>query len=73
MGGNGGIILPFLPSALYGVVSFTPRPIYPQGKRPPYPLGGSQSWSGSYRAEKILALARTRDPAVKPEARRYTD
>jgi hypothetical protein len=35
----------FLTSAL-GVVSFMPRPIYPRGKYPPYPLdrwlGGSQ-------------------------------
>jgi hypothetical protein len=28
------------------VVIFTPRPLYPQGKSPWYPLGGAQSRSG---------------------------
>jgi hypothetical protein len=41
----------FLISALVGgVVSFTPRPLYPQGKSPQYPLdrrlGGPQNRSG---------------------------
>jgi hypothetical protein len=38
------------------VVSFTPRPLYPQGKSPWYPLdrrlGGSQSRSGRGGEEK---------------------
>jgi hypothetical protein len=75
MGGNGGIILPFLTSALYGVASFTPRPIYPQWKRSLYPLdrtlGGSQSRSGGYGAE--TNLARNRNPVVQPVARHYAD
>jgi hypothetical protein len=40
------------------VVSFKPRPLYPRGKRPWYPLdrklGGPQSWSGQCGEEKIL-------------------
>jgi hypothetical protein len=43
-------------SALDGVVSFTPRPIYPQGKSPRCPLnrrlGGPQSRSGRSGEEK---------------------
>jgi hypothetical protein len=39
-----------------GVVSFTPRPLYPQGKSPWYPLdrrlGGPQSRSGHGGEEK---------------------
>jgi hypothetical protein len=42
------------------VVSFTPRPLYPQGKRPRYPLdkrlGGPQYRSGRRGKEKILPL-----------------
>jgi hypothetical protein len=40
------------------VVSFTPRPLYPRGKIPRYPLdrrlGGPQNRSGRRREEKIL-------------------
>jgi hypothetical protein len=39
-------------------VSFTPRPFYPAGKNPWYPLDrrldGPQSWSGRGGEEKIL-------------------
>jgi hypothetical protein len=41
------------------VVSFTPRPLYPCGKSPRYPLdrrlGGPQNWSELCGEEKILA------------------
>jgi hypothetical protein len=40
------------------VVSFTPRPLYPKGKSPRYPiyrkLGGTQNWFGRHGDEKIL-------------------
>jgi hypothetical protein len=42
------------------VVSFMPRPLYPQGKSPPSPypldrrLGGPQNQSGCFRVEKNL-------------------
>jgi hypothetical protein len=46
------------------VVSFTPQPLYPRGKRPRSPLdrrfGGPQSRSGWYRVEKILDRTGTR-------------
>jgi hypothetical protein len=61
------------------VVSFTPRPIYPRGKSPRYPLdrrlGGPQSWSGRCE-EKILDLTGTRPPTsavTQPVASRYTE
>jgi hypothetical protein len=42
--------------AVYNVFSFTPRPLYPQGKSPWYPLdrrlGGPQSSSGHGGEEK---------------------
>jgi hypothetical protein len=48
------------------VVSFTPRPPYPQEKSPLYPLdrrlGGPHSWSGRHGEVKILASTRTRIP-----------
>jgi hypothetical protein len=34
------------------VVSFTPRPLYPEGKSPQYPLDGNQSRSGRGGQEK---------------------
>jgi hypothetical protein len=47
-------------------VKFTPRPLYPQGKSPRYPLdrrlGGPQSQSGWFREEKILHPTGTRTP-----------
>jgi hypothetical protein len=52
------------------VVSFTPRPLYPQGKSPWHPLdrrlGGHQSRSGRDGEEKPWT------PIVQPVARRYT-
>jgi hypothetical protein len=62
------------------VVSFTPRPLYPRGKRPRYPfdrtLGGPQSRSGRRGEEKILGpyLGSNSDPsAIQSVASRYTD
>jgi hypothetical protein len=54
------------------VVSFAPRPLYPRGKSPQYPLnrslGGPKKRSGLHGEEKIL------DPTVvQPVASRYTD
>jgi hypothetical protein len=50
------------------VVSFTPRPLYPRGKSPRYPLdrrlGGPQSRSGRRGEEKILDPTGTR--TMKP-------
>ncbi|PNF21500.1 hypothetical protein B7P43_G13518 [Cryptotermes secundus] len=48
--GSGGIAPAFLTSALdRDDFSFTPQPLYPQGKNPWYPLerrfGGLRSWS----------------------------
>jgi len=56
--GNGGIApsIPDLGIRWGWVVSFTPRPLYPQGKRPQYPLdrrlGGTQGRSGHGGEEK---------------------
>jgi hypothetical protein len=54
------------------VVSFTPRPLYPRGNRPRYPLyrrlGGPQSRSERHGEEKNLASAGNRTPAVQPVA-----
>jgi hypothetical protein len=48
------------------VVSFTPRPLYPQGKTAPYPLdrrlGGPQSRSGHGEEEKIPSSCRYSNP-----------
>jgi hypothetical protein len=48
------------------MVSFTPQPLYPQGKSPWYPLdrrlGGPQSWSGRYGEMKILGTTGTQAP-----------
>jgi hypothetical protein len=60
------------------VVSFTPRPLYPQGKSPRYPLyrrlGGPQSQSGR-RGEKSFPYRDSNFDlsAVQPVASRYTD
>jgi hypothetical protein len=59
------------------VVSFTPRPLYPQGKIPWYPLnrrlGGPQSRSGHGDEEKnsqpMLGLE---PPIIQTAAQRYT-
>jgi hypothetical protein len=63
------------------VVSFTPRPLYPQGKSPRYPLdrrlGGPQSRSGHGGEEKnsqpLPRESNPRTPIVQPVASRYTD
>jgi hypothetical protein len=62
------------------VVSFTPRPLYPQRKSPWYPLvrrlGGPQSRSGRGGEEKNFQPRREsnpRTPIVQPVAQRYTD
>jgi hypothetical protein len=60
------------------VVSSTPRPLYPQGKRPWYPLhrrlGGSQSRSGRGGEEKnSQPLLGLEPPIIQPAAQRsYT-
>jgi hypothetical protein len=52
------------------VVSFTPQPLYPGGKRPRYALGrrlgGPQSLSGRRRVEKNLALSGTSTTTPHP-------
>jgi hypothetical protein len=59
------------------VVSFTPRPLYAQGKRPLYPLdrrlGGPESWSirgGEENNSQPLPGLET--PIIQPIAQRYT-
>jgi hypothetical protein len=62
------------------VVSFTPRPLSPQGKSPWYPmyrrLDGPQSRSGRGGEEKNSHPHREsnpRTPIIQPVAHRYTD
>jgi hypothetical protein len=80
--GSGGIapLIPWPRHRRRWVVSFTPRPLYPHGKSPWYPLdrrlGGPQSRSGRGGEEKIPSLRREsnpRTPIVQPVAQRYTD
>jgi hypothetical protein len=57
--------------------SLTPRPLYPQGKSPLYPLdrrlGGPQSRSGSGGEEKnSQPLPRIELPIIQPVAQRCT-
>jgi hypothetical protein len=51
------------------VIGFTPRPLYPWGKRPQYPLdrrlGGPQSRFARYGEGKNLASIRNQKPAVQ--------
>jgi hypothetical protein len=59
------------------VVSFTPRPLYPQGKSPWYALdrrlGGPQSRSGRSDVEKnSQPLPGLEPPIIRPVAQRYT-
>jgi hypothetical protein len=59
------------------VVSFTPRPLYPQGKIPWYPLdkrlGGLQSRSGRGGEEKnSQPLPGLEPPIIQPLAQGYT-
>jgi hypothetical protein len=59
------------------VVSFTPRPLYPQGKSPWYPLdrrlGGPQSRSGCSEEKNSQPRRESnpRTPIVQPVAQRY--
>jgi hypothetical protein len=59
------------------VVGFSPRPLYPRGNGPRYPLdrrlGGPQSLSGPCGEEKNLAPAGIQTLAVHSIARLYTD
>jgi hypothetical protein len=62
------------------VVSFTPRPLYPQGNNIPYPLdkrlGGPQSRSGCGDEQKKTSPRRVSNPdrpIVQPVASRCTD
>jgi hypothetical protein len=60
-----------------GVVSFAPRPLYPQGKNPWYPLdrrlGGPQSRFGQGGGEKnSQLLPGLEPPIIQPVAQRYT-
>jgi hypothetical protein len=54
------------------VVIFTPRPLYPRGKSPRYPLdrmlGGPQSRSGRLGEKKILDPTGTRTPTPPPSS-----
>jgi hypothetical protein len=59
------------------VVSFTSRPLYPQGKRPWYQLdrrvGGPQNWSGPGGEEKnSQSLLGLEPPIIQPITQRYT-
>jgi len=70
--GSGGIalLIPDLAIRWRCVVSFTPRPLYAQGKSPWYPLdrlAGSQSRSGHGGRERAPAGIRIPDhPARSP-------
>jgi hypothetical protein len=60
------------------VVNFTPRPLYPRGKSPRYPmdrrLGGPQSRSGRFGENSWPYRDSNSDPSVvQPVASRYTD
>jgi hypothetical protein len=59
------------------VVSFTPRPLYSQGKSPWYPLdrrlGGPQNRSGRGSEQKnSQSLPELEPPIIQPVAQRYT-
>jgi hypothetical protein len=59
------------------IVSFTPRPLYPQRKNPGYPLdmrlGGPHGQFGCCGNEEKFAPVGNRVRAVHPVARPYTD
>jgi hypothetical protein len=76
--GSGGMALLVLDlgTRFRRVVSFTPRPIYPQGKSPWYPLErrlhGSQSRYGRGGEEKNShPLPGLEPPIIQPVAQRY--
>jgi hypothetical protein len=59
------------------VISFTPQPLYPQGKSPWYPLyrrlDGPQSRSGGCGEEKTFQTPPGLEPPIiQPAAQRYT-
>jgi hypothetical protein len=58
------------------VVSYTPRPLYPQGKRPWYPLdrrqGGRQNRSGRGGEEKNSEPLLGFEPPIQLVTQRYT-
>jgi hypothetical protein len=62
-----------------GVISLTPRPLYPEGKSPWYPLdrrlGGPQSRSGHSGGEEKNSnlLPGLEPPIIQPIAQRYTN
>jgi hypothetical protein len=60
-----------------GVVSFTPRPLYPRGKNPLHPLhrrlSGPQSRTGRCGEEKNLTPTENQTLAVQAVNSRYTD
>jgi hypothetical protein len=77
--GSGGIAPYILDLSIIWrwVVSFTPRPLYPQWKSAWCPLdrrlGGSQSRSGCDGEEKnFQSLPRLEPPTTQPVAQRYT-
>jgi hypothetical protein len=75
--GSGGIVNAFLTSELVGgVISFTIRPLYPQGKGPWYlldrSLGGTYRRSGRGGEEKNLQpLPGLEPPIIQSVAQRY--
>jgi hypothetical protein len=62
--------IPDLGTSWRWVVSFIPRPLYPRGKSPRYPLdrrlGGPQNRSGRRGREKNRAHNGTRTPTPRP-------
>jgi hypothetical protein len=77
--GSGDIAPAFLTSTLDGgwVVSFTPRPLYTAGSKPPVPIGrkldGRQSRSGCCGSREESCIAGTQSRAFQPVARRDTE
>jgi hypothetical protein len=75
--GIGGIAPSFLTSALDGtVMSFTPWPLYSQGKSPCYPLDrslvGPRSRSGRCEKSENVAHAGNWTPALRPSLQRLS-
>jgi hypothetical protein len=75
-GGVGVQIHIFLTTALVGVVSFTPRPLYPQGKSPRYPLlrrlDGPRAGLNDVEKRKFLALRGLKFRHLGRPARSYS-
>jgi len=57
------------------VVNFTPRPLYPRGESPLYPLDrrlvGPQNRSGHGGEKSYQLLAELEPPIIQPVAQRY--